>query len=183
MGVIDKAVSWAVSIADDDSHEYSQSTRWGPHYDCSSFVITAYTNAGVDVKGAGASYTGDMYTPFINKGFKNVTSSCKLSNGEGLKKGDVLLSSGHHAALVRADGGAIVHASSPKKGICCQGYYNYPWDFVLRYQDNSGGSDGQGSGAAKTEEYMYSENSYEETKKEPSVVWNNRTAESAHAKL
>ena len=50
MGVIDNAVQWATDIANDDSHWYSQDVRWGPHYDCSSFVITAYQNAGVPVK-------------------------------------------------------------------------------------------------------------------------------------
>ena len=38
MGVIDNAVQWATDIANDDSHWYSQDVRWGPHYDCSSFV-------------------------------------------------------------------------------------------------------------------------------------------------
>ena len=65
MGVIDNAVQWATDIANDDSHGYSQSVRWGPHYDCSSFVITAYQNAGVPVKDNGAtsvSYTHlDVY--------------------------------------------------------------------------------------------------------------------------
>ena len=32
MGVIDNAVQWATDIANDDSHGYSQSVRWGPHY-------------------------------------------------------------------------------------------------------------------------------------------------------
>ena len=50
MGVIDNAVQWATDIANDDSHWYSQDVRWGPHYDCSSFVITAYQMTGVPVK-------------------------------------------------------------------------------------------------------------------------------------
>ena len=90
MGVIDNAVQWATDIANDDSHGYSQSVRWGPHYDCSSFVITAYQNAGVPVKDNGATYTGDMYNVFISCGFKDVTASCNLSNGAGMLKGDVL---------------------------------------------------------------------------------------------
>ena len=90
MGVIDNAVQWATDIANDDSHWYSQDVRWGPHYDCSSFVITAYQNAGVPVKDNGATYTGDMYNVFISCGFKDVTSSCNLSNGAGMLKGDVL---------------------------------------------------------------------------------------------
>lgn len=131
---IDKAVAWAIQIASDNSHKYSQSIRWGPHYDCSSFVITAYEQAGVPVKSkGGASYTGNMKTAFLKCGFKNVTSEINRSNGHGLIKGDVLLNESKHTALVRADGGAIVHAASTRKGIITAGYYNYPWNCVLRY--------------------------------------------------
>ncbi len=131
--IIDKAVSWAVKIASDDSHKYSQETRWGPHYDCSSFVITAYQQAGVNVKNSGASYTGNMYNAFIACGFKDVTSSCNLSSGAGMKKGDVLLNKVHHAALVQTDGGTTVEARNTRKGIVSgNSYRNYPWDCVLR---------------------------------------------------
>lgn len=133
--VISKAVSWALKIAKDDSHGYSQSVRWGPHYDCSSFVISAYEKAGVPVKSkGGANSTHDMYGAFKSCGFTDVTSSINLSTGAGLKKGDVLLNTQSHTALVRANGGAIVHASSPKNGILTRSYYNYPWNYVLRYK-------------------------------------------------
>ena len=124
-----------MKIANDDSHGYSQKVRWGPHYDCSSFVISAYEKAGVPVKTkGGANSTHDMYGAFKSCGFTDVTSSINLSTGSGLKKGDVLLNVQKHAALVRANGGAIVHSSSPTKGILTRGYYNYPWDYVLRYK-------------------------------------------------
>ena len=43
-------VAWAKSIADDDSHGYSQPHRTGdPDYDCSSLVYYALRNAGLDV--------------------------------------------------------------------------------------------------------------------------------------
>ena len=131
--VIDKAVNWAIEIANDDTHSYSKDIRWGPHYDCSSFVISAYEQAGVSVKSNGATYTGDMVDVFLKNGFKDVTSSINLSTGSGTKKGDVLVNTTHHAALVREDGGAIVHASSPANGICLKNWYNYPWNYVLRY--------------------------------------------------
>ena len=120
-----------MKIANDDSHGYSQSVRWGPHYDCSSFVISAYRKAGLSIN---ATYTGNMYSGFKNAGFADVTSSINLSTGSGLKKGDVLLNVQNHTALVRANGGAIVHASNPTKGILTRGYYNYPWNYVLRYK-------------------------------------------------
>lgn len=97
-----------------------------------------------------------MYSCFTKKGFKNVKSSVNTSTGAGMKKGDVLLNSKYHAALVRADGGAIVHASSPKNGILTRGYYNYVhngvvvgWDYVLRYPE-SGSSTGNTTASAKT---------------------------------
>ena len=140
MGVIDNAVQWATDIANDDSHWYSQDVRWGPHYDCSSFVITAYQNVGVPVKDNGATYTGDMYNVFISCGFKDVTSSCNLSNGAGMLKGDVLLNKADHTALVQADGGTTVEARGTSFGIVTNvPYRNYPWDCVLRYTKDGGG--------------------------------------------
>ena len=136
--VIDNAVSWAVRIAADDSYQYVWG-GWGKSdggYDCGHFVITAYKQAGVDT---GASYTGDMYDCFIAKGFKDVTSSCNLVTGAGMKKGDVLLNPSDHAALVQDDGGTTVEARGRSYGIVSNvPYRNYPWDYVLRYP---GGSD------------------------------------------
>ncbi len=159
MGVIDTAVQWMVGIANDNSHGYDQANRWGPNYDCSSLVITAYERAGVPVKSkGGATYTGNMKRAFLNNGFKNVTSSVNLSTGAGLKKGDVLLNETHHTALVVTDGaGTIVHASINEKGtavggasgdqtgkeICTRSYYNYPWGCVLRYGQGGSTSGGQ----------------------------------------
>lgn len=145
---INSAVTWAVNIANDDSHGYDQGTRWGENgdYDCSSFVITAWENAGVPVKTNGASYTGNMFNVFIASGFKNVTSQINLATGEGLQKGDVLLNVVNHTAMA-VDGSQIVQASINENNsthggqpgdqtgqeIYVRGYYNYPWDYVLRY--------------------------------------------------
>lgn len=135
--VIEKAVQWAVDVANDDSYYYSWGGR-GPYgYDCSFFVITAYEKAGVPVYSeGGATYTGNMYDVFLRYGFEDVTSSVNLNTGAGTKKGDVLLNTVHHAALVYEDGGMIVHASSPSNGITTRGWYVYSnggWDYVLRY--------------------------------------------------
>ena len=53
----EKAVTWAIEIANDPAHGYDQDNRWGPDYDCSSLVISAWQQAGVPVKTKGATYT------------------------------------------------------------------------------------------------------------------------------
>ena len=50
MTKIEKAVTWALAIANDNTHGYDQQYRWGPDYDCSSLIISAWQQAGVPVK-------------------------------------------------------------------------------------------------------------------------------------
>ena len=54
MGKIETATQWMIDLANDDSHGYDQTHRWGPDYDCSSAVISAWQYAGVPVKTKGA---------------------------------------------------------------------------------------------------------------------------------
>ena len=47
---VDNAISWAVATVNDNTHGYSQQTRWGnPNYDCSGLVISSWEAAGVPV--------------------------------------------------------------------------------------------------------------------------------------
>lgn len=137
MGVIDTAVAWALEIAADDSHGYSQDVRWGPSYDCSSFVISAYETGGLALKAAGASWTGNMRNTFLSWGFADVTGEVVVATGARLEPGDVLLDTVssyefQHTAMY-AGNGKIVHAKNPDAGIVVENYYNGPWPTVLRY--------------------------------------------------
>lgn len=155
---INKAVDWALAMARDARHGYDQEIRWGPDYDCSSFVITAWQQAGVPVRTSGASYTGNMLPAFLRCGFRDVRGQVNLATGKGLRKGDVLLNTAHHAELYVGDGQCVKAGSNEHGGatggqtgdqngreICVSSYYNFPWDHVLRYM---GGETNTSSGAA-----------------------------------
>ena len=91
MGVIQNAVSWAIGIANDDSHGYDQNNRWGPDYDCSSLVISAYKHAGVPLT---CTYTGDMLSDMLSHGFRSIGLTAEK------RIGDVLLAvAGVHTAI------------------------------------------------------------------------------------
>ena len=145
MSKVESAISWAEAIARDDTHGYSQYSRWWPDFDCSSLVISAYQQAGVPVHDNGATYTGNMYTVFCRTGFKDVTSKVNIATGAGLKRGDVLLRDGH-TAMYCGNGLEVEAAGDEYGGIGGQTgdqtgyeiliqYYVPNWQFVLRYEE------------------------------------------------
>ena len=156
MSAIETATKQMEDWANDSSHGYDQTYRWGEKgdYDCSSAVITAWEMAGVPVKSNGATYTGNIYDVFTRLGFQDVTSRVSLPNGSGLLRGDVLLNHVHHVAMYCGNG-KEVEASINEMGTATGGepgdqtgreflirsYRNYPWDCVLRY---AGGSEVSG---------------------------------------
>lgn len=143
---IEAATSWMERMASDNSHGYSQVHRWGPDYDCSSAVITAWQTNGVPVKTKGATYTGNILGAFKKCGFKDVTAEVSLKTGKGLQRGDVLLNIKHHVAMYSGNG-KEVEASIDERGtvvgkltgdqtgkeFLVRNYRNYPWDKVLRF--------------------------------------------------
>ena len=150
MSKTENATAWMERMAADNSHGYDQIFRWGQKgdYDCSAAVISAWQQAGVRVRDAGATYTGNMLAAFLKCGFADVTNSVTLSTGAGLKRGDVLLNTSHHTAIYCGNG-REVGASINEKGTATGGkpgdqtgreflvraYRNYPWNHVLRYNE------------------------------------------------
>lgn len=145
MNKVEKAIQFAIRIANDPAHGYDQINRWGPNYDCSSLLITAFEQAGVPVKTAGATYTGNMRAAFKKCGFRTLI----YVKGMELKRGDVLLNEKHHTAMY-IGGNQIVQASISEKGtitglsgdqtgreIYVGKFYEYKhgWEYVLRYEE------------------------------------------------
>jgi len=120
--VIDDAVDFAVRMAKDNTHGYSQSTRslyniTNPKsFDCSSLVCTAFyyafvtnglTEAATYLKN-NCSYTGNMLK-MTNCGFEIVAKN--QTAHAAMKKGDIELNTTYHTALA-IDSDNIVHARS-----------------------------------------------------------------------
>lgn len=146
------AAAWSEETAADNTHGYSNTVRWGESYDCSSFVISAYEAAGLPLRAAGASYTGDMRAAFLRCGFKDVTAQVNMATGADAIRGDVFLnehgrgvpgSTGH--TVVYLGGGKVANCRSAEgtsdtadnsgNEIRVQNFWSYPWDCCLRYPE------------------------------------------------
>lgn len=86
---MEKAIQWAIGIANDNSHGYSQTNRLGPDYDCSSYVGAALAYAGFS--GTSGFNTRTMGSILESKGFTRYTYSSVSS----LQRGDIMWRSGH----------------------------------------------------------------------------------------
>ena len=110
-------LQWAIDIANDDSHGYSQCNRTGPDYDCSSLVWYALVEGGGfnkdELNDGYAFATGDMPKALKKVGFKEY----QYTGHEDLQPGDILLRSGHTGMYV-GDGQTVEAHSNEHKEIC-----------------------------------------------------------------
>ena len=133
--------------------------------DCSSAAVECYAALGVDC--GGASYTGNMRACMTKTGnFKWITDLSQR------RRGDILLNETHHTAVFLG-GGKLGQFSISELGTVhgtrgdqtgyesnVKGYYNYPWDGILRYcgparkgsssSSSSGGSSSPGKAKWQT---------------------------------
>lgn len=136
-----QAIDWATSIANNNKYGYSQNNRWGnPDYDCSSLVLQAYENAGIKVKEAGASYTGNMKSALLKSGFEFVSGTPNVNN---LQPGDILWRNGHTEMYIGNGKMVGAHQNSDGKGgdssgneISITKYKNKSWAGYFRYVGN-----------------------------------------------
>jgi len=146
---IENAATWLINIANDNSHGYDQNNRWSPDYDCSSFVISGFEQAGIPLKTNGASYTGNMKSVCLSTGFTVVDWGGDVSK---LMRGDILLNEVHHTCVYIGNN-QIVQASANENGTATGGqtgdqtgteievrsYYVFSsgWDCALRYKNGT----------------------------------------------
>ena len=142
---IESALSWATNIANDNSHGYSQANRLGPDYDCSSFISSALTAAGIINKRDLTTFSMKNY--LSARGFTWIPWSSIGGTGN-LQRGDILLDEDRHTEFYIGNGkllGAHQSYGHPESGdqtgkeISVQNYYNnhsgVSWDGILRYND------------------------------------------------
>ena len=137
---VEEYVQNAITIAEDDSHGYSQIHRWGPDYDCSSMVITSLNQAGFDT--GGAIYTGNMIPGLTYNGFEWIPWD-DLNGLDDLRRGDILLNEECHTEIylgrdtlvgARGEYGHPDYGDHNGEEIRISPFYDYPWDGVLRYK-------------------------------------------------
>jgi uncharacterized protein YraI len=136
---VENAIMWAIGIANDNSHGYNTKERFGPDYDCSSFVITAFKAAGFDM---GIAFnTSSMKGQLTQHGFIWIPWN-DIGDVSKLQRGDILLKESQHTEIYLGDGqnvgahsdyGYPLSGDQTGKEISVCAYYNNPWDGVLRY--------------------------------------------------
>ncbi len=132
---VENAVQWAVNKASNNYITYSQSNRNlknvnGSSYDCSSFIITAFYAAGIDIS---ATYTGDMVAGFTAAGWEWIEGTTWESSQ--LQRGDILLNVTHHTQMYIGDNQDVNCGSTPAKVQShSTNYYGKGWNGILRYK-------------------------------------------------
>lgn len=139
---VEKAVKWAETVvqtryityaASYEEREKSLNNVNAEAYDCSSFVITAFTQAGFN---SGATYTGDMRSKFTAIGFKWLPG--KRWPAESCLRGDILLNEVNHTQIFAGNNTDINCGTTPARPVTHNEYYNYRgaggWDGILRYE-------------------------------------------------
>lgn len=134
---VEAAVQWAIAKANRGDIGYSRSNRNlknvdGMFYDCSSFVITAFYAAGVDVD---ATYTGDMRVGFVAAGWKWIAGT--VFYADQLQRGDILLRENQHTQMYIGNNQDVQEGNVEHGAEIITHAYDFwgdGWDGILRYE-------------------------------------------------
>ncbi len=148
-----RMVRLALEMAENSRYGYSQkppSGRWGPDFDCSSFIYFIANQAGynVEIGGDKVRFTGTMLKDFEKAGFQILPfANVGISD---LKIGDILLNLALHAEVYVGDNDSISANSAEDGGYVGEegdqtGHeidkhpvitFDKGWDYVLRPPDD-----------------------------------------------
>ena len=148
----ERMVEIALRMAYDDAYGYSQkppSGRWGPDFDCSSFIYVIANLAGydVDIGSDKVRFTGTMLKDFEKAGFQVLPfANVGLSD---LKIGDILLNLALHAEVYVGEGKTVAATGSETGGYVGESgdqtgheieqhdvkTFDKEWDYILRPPD------------------------------------------------
>lgn len=123
---LERGLSWAIDIANDNRHGYSQTNRLGKDFDCSSFVSMILVISGAIMP---ANCTTYNIKPYLEEnGFRTTLDNTR-------KRGDIFLNTEHHVVMCLNEND-IVHASGVNKGILIEPFYepSFKYTYHYRYQ-------------------------------------------------
>lgn len=132
---VEAAVKWCIDKASNNYITYSQTNRNlknvnGTSYDCSSFIITGFYAAGIDIN---ASHTGNMRAGFTAAGWEWIAG--RSFGASQLQRGDILLNESLHTQMYIGNNQDVNCGSTP---ACVQTHstdnYGRGWDGILRYK-------------------------------------------------
>ena len=140
--VANKAVQWAVDIANDNRYGYVSGGMGNGGYDCTQLVHAAYEAAGVSLPEKGNVNNSNIVSYYTKNGF---TWHPGKINVDDLQAGDVLVNEAHHAEIYignhqkvgahdNYDGGS---GDSQGNEISVDDYKEFGnggWDGYLRYE-------------------------------------------------
>ena len=150
MGKKDKFIENINKMVNDSSHGYDQLKRWGPDYDCSSFIIQCAHDAGYNIP-TGTGNTETMVSSFKNIGWKILEFDGNIYD---LEPGDIILRTNHGGDMGHTEvcvafkkwagahinekggvtGGKTGDQTGKEIGYCDPyhiGAYPYDWDYVI----------------------------------------------------
>ena len=89
---MEAALEWALTTAADDSHGYSQAYRYGPSYDCASFVTAALIAGGFQLNEGLTTYT-------MKSALEEVGFTAYRKGEVEPRRGDILLDTVSHVEI------------------------------------------------------------------------------------
>ena len=137
----ERAVQWALSIADDNRYGYVSGGMGNGGYDCTQFIHAAYEAAGVSLPYKGYVNQTNIVEYYTSRGFEWHPGTPDVNQ---LQPGDVLVNQQHHAEMYVGDGYKVgAHDNYDRRAGDSQGneisvdtYKNFAnggWDGYLRY--------------------------------------------------